>query len=130
MNGYGENNVLIVSQESGFINSNIFSVWSNEIFFPEIQRKRSETGYTGMEIILLDGCTSHFGDFFLDECSYFNVFPFQEPSGTSDQVLVLDLGVFGVQKHFKSKVKVDKCFNELSTNIIQIFNSICLSCRI
>ena len=63
-NGYGERNALYCYQENGFINSTIFDFWAKSIFLPEIQRRREKTGYTGLILLLLDGCRSHFSDFF------------------------------------------------------------------
>lgn len=123
INGYGERNLLICSQENGFINSAIFQYWASEIFIPEVIKRREETGYTGEAILLMDGCSSHFSDYVLDEFTYYGIIPFQEPPGSSDQVQALDLGIFGVQKHFKTKIKTNSAFNDLSKNIQQIYNS-------
>ena len=122
-NGYGERNALYCYQENGFINSTIFDFWAKSIFLPEIQRRREKTGYTGLILLLLDGCSSHFSDFFLDEATYHGIYIFQEPPGSSDQVQALDLGIFGIQKHFKSRIKVHGQFSDQSRNIMQIVNS-------
>ena len=122
-NGYGQRNALYCYQENGFINSSIFDHWAQTIFIPEIQRRRDETGYTGIVLLLLDGCSSHFSDFFLDEATYNGIYTFQEPPGSSDQVLALDLGIFGIQKHFKSRIRVNGQFSDQSRNIMQIINS-------
>ena len=72
--------------------------------------KKNDRAYSNEWILLLIKastqicfriCTSHFSDLFLDECTYNGIFPFQEPSGTSDQVQALDLGIFGLQKRVK-----------------------------
>lgn len=123
INGYGQRNLLICSQENGFINSTIFQYWADEIFIPEILKRREETGYTGEAILLMDGCSSHFSDYILDEFTYNGIIPFQEPPGSSDQVQALDLGIFGVQKHIKPKIKTNNAFNDISKNIQQIYNS-------
>ena len=98
INGYNESNCLIVSQEHGFINSEIFAFWADHIFFPEVQKKRQQLGYDGIVILTLDGCSPHKSLYFEDECTKQNVYPFFEPPGTSDQVQALDLGIFGCQK--------------------------------
>lgn len=83
-NGYGERNPLYCYQENGFINSTIFDFWAKSIFLPEIQRRREETGYTGLILLLLDGCSSHFSDFFLDEATYHGIYIFQEHPWSGD----------------------------------------------
>ena len=121
--GYRDDTVTIVSQSNGFINAATFSYWADTIFFPEVKRRRIKYGYKGTVVLTLDGCSSHFSDYFLDECSYHGVFPFQEPAGSSDQVQALDLGIFGIQKAMKSKTSKFKTLSENSKNIISIVDS-------
>ena len=37
--GYHEENCIIISQESGFINKEAFSYWADVIFFPKVRRR-------------------------------------------------------------------------------------------
>ena len=103
--GYNSSNCVIVGQESGFINTELFDYWAESVLFPEIERKRILLNYKGDAILMLDGCTSHFSDFFQDECTYNGVYPFQDPPGTSDQVQALDLGIFSIQKTIKKNLR-------------------------
>lgn len=72
---------------------------------------------------MLDGCSAHSSNLFLDECSYSNVYPFHEPAGSSDQVQALDLGIFGIQKNLKTKIKAKQNLGPSSKNVQQIVNS-------
>ena len=121
--GYRDDTVMIVSQENGFINAAIFAFWADMILFPEILRRRKAFNYTGTVVITMDGCSSHFSDYFLDECSYHGIYPFTEPPGTSDQVQPLDLGIFGNQKTVKKKSSRFSHLSENSQNIIEIVDS-------
>ena len=121
--GYGEQNVVVVSQENGFVNSASFAYWADICFFPEVMRRRKLYNYTGTVILTMDGCSSHFSDYVLDECTYHGVFPFQEPPGTSDQVQPLDLGIFGIQKAMKKQSNSFTDLSENSQNIINIVNA-------
>lgn len=76
LEGYGENNVIIFCQENGYVNSEIFYFWAEEIFLPEIERRRKLTGYTGEAILLLDGCSAHTSELFLELCTFNNIYPF------------------------------------------------------
>lgn len=96
--GYYEDNAIIVHQENGFNTAIIFDYWAERVLFPEIERRRILYGYQGQCLLLFDGCTCHNSNLFLDDCSYFDVIPVQEPANSSDQVQVLDLGIFGIQK--------------------------------
>ena len=124
LEGYGEENVVIYCQENGFINTEIFYYWAEEILLPEIERRRKLTGYTDEVILLLDGCSAHSSELFLELCTFNNIYPFFEPPGTSDQVQALDLGIFGSQKHYKSRVRPNENFDQQqSVEIQQIVNS-------
>lgn len=68
------------------------------------------------------GGSSHFGDYFFDECTFLNVYPWQEPAGSSDQVQALDLGIFGIQKKQKSQ-NLEVSLNNISISIKNIVNS-------
>lgn len=105
------------------MNSESFAYWADTILFPTIIKKRKETGYQGEAILLLDGCTAHSSDYFLDECTYYNVIPFFEPAGSSDQVQALDLGIFGIQKSLKGKIKTKKEIGPAAKEVLQIVNS-------
>ena len=122
--GYNEENCFIVYQDKGFVNAELFSLWADNVFFPEVKRRRKKYQYRGTVVLTMDGCTAHFSDYFLDECTYNGVYPFQEPAGTSDQVQPLDLGIFGIQKIIKPKerIKIDSCSKNTKT-IVQIVNS-------
>ena len=96
-----------ISIENGFINSELFYYWAEEVLIPEIERRRKVTGYEGEAILHLLNCA--FGRY---------------PDGTSDQVLVLDLGIFGLQKHFKKNIKANEnCEQHINVDIQQIVNS-------
>ena len=122
--GYTEDACMIVHQESRFVNAAVFDYWAETILFPEISRRRVQYNYKGEVLLLLDGCTSHFSDFFLDECTYYNIFPFQEPPGSSDQLQVLDLGIFDAQKAYKrSFSKNCTCSSSISRRIRKNYTS-------
>ena len=121
--GYNQSNCLIVHQNKGFINSEIFSFWAEHVFFPEITKRRKQFNYHGTAILTLDGCSAHFSDHFLDNCTFYNVYPYQEPPGSSDQVQPLDLGIFGIQKILLTPFKTNEKISNSSKKIIEIVNS-------
>ena len=71
----------------------------------------------------MDGCTSHFSSFMLDECTYSDVFPMKEPPGTSDQIQPLDLGIFCAQKVQKKTIKDKPDLKQEENNILKIVES-------
>ncbi len=123
INGYNESNCIIVSQEHGFINSEIFAYWADHVFFPELARKREKFNYHGLAVLTMDGCTAHNSEYFLDECTFRDTYPFFEEPGTSDQVQALDLGIFGVQKQIKTHYNGAVQLGMTENNIVGVVNS-------
>jgi hypothetical protein len=68
--GYIPTRVMFAQQENGFIDTNLFNLWCREKLFPYVERKREELGYYGEALVLIDGCSAHYGDYFLDEVTF------------------------------------------------------------
>ena len=45
----------IASSSSGFVNTDTYSLWINNIFLPHLHNLRQKTGYTGPAVMILDG---------------------------------------------------------------------------
>ena len=118
-----ELNHFIVSQECGFITGLIWDFWVESVFIPEVQRRRRQYQYSGEVVLLLDGCSAHSTDFFLEECLYNGITIFELPAHASDQVQPLDLGVFAIQKRATKKVRPAQRFSEQSKELITICSS-------
>ena len=122
LQGYGPDKCVLVQQDAGFVTSQIFAFWADHVLFPYVLQKRMAYGYEGIVILFLDGCSAHFSDYFMDECTYYGIYPIKEPPGTSDQIQQLDLGIFGIQKALQTKhYKGDCRANDKA--IIEIVNS-------
>lgn len=57
-------------QENGFITAHIWDYWAEEIIFPEIIQRRKKYNYSGPILLLIDGCSALFSEYFLQECLY------------------------------------------------------------
>ena len=55
LEGYNDANCLIVSQEKGFVNAELFAFWGDHILFPEIIERRKKYGYDGTVVLTMDG---------------------------------------------------------------------------
>lgn len=86
-------------------------------------RRRELFQYDGPVVLLIDGCSSLFSEYFLEECLFYGNVVFFEPPDSSDQLQVLDIGLFGIQKKTIKKINVRKDFNEQSKELIRIINS-------
>ena len=105
------------------MNRELFNEWAKSIFLPEIEMKRNVLNYDGPVLLLCDGCTAHFDDYFLNMCSYLGVVLIVEPPGSFDQIQALDLGIFGIQKVIKSGMRSNPDLDPQSDDITRIINS-------
>jgi hypothetical protein len=121
--GYDGSKVSIYCQENGFISSDIFDEWTESILIPEIRRRRDETGYIGVVILILDGCSCHTTDYFEDECLNENIVPIFLAPHSSDQCQPLDLLIFSLQKLFIQRIRPAKDSTTQTKEIIKILDS-------
>jgi hypothetical protein len=127
--GVSDRNCHICHQAHGFIDRELFEDWFGEIFIPEIEQRRKATHYSGPSVLILDGCSAHDGDFFLDLCIEHNVVPFPSPPHPSNQVQPLDLGVFGVAKHLMTRLNRMDEANVQSVHIARLFSAFHSACN-
>jgi hypothetical protein len=120
--GYPQKNVSIYSRDNGFIDTEIFDSWIAIILIPEIMRRRNSTGYIGAVILILDGCSVHYSEFFEDELLHAGIIPIYLTPHSSDQCQPLDLLVFALHKQFIHRIKIRAPLSVLSKQIIKILD--------
>jgi hypothetical protein len=96
--GIRDSTCMIAYQENGFITQELFADWFSVLFLPEIQQRRECTGYEGPCILIMDGCSCHDGDIFLDLAMEENIIPLYIPPHSSNQLQPCDLCLFGLTK--------------------------------
>jgi hypothetical protein len=104
--GYTPDVVMYGSSESGFITSNLFDDWIVHELIPYVENTRSKLNYQGEAVVILDGCSRHGSDHFLDEMSYYGIVPLFLPAHSSDQTQPLDLGIFALEKAEAMRIRV------------------------
>jgi hypothetical protein len=97
--------VLYVSQDNGFISSDLFESWTQAVLFPYIEEIYGRLRNNGEAVVLLDRSICHETDFSFDECTCNGVIPLFLPPHSSNQPQPQDLGTFGVQKSKASKIQ-------------------------
>jgi hypothetical protein len=112
--------VRYVHQENGFITGDLFNVYVDEILFPFIQDTRASLRFPGQAVVILDGCTCHDTDFFLDGCTRNGVYPLFLPPHSSDQIQPLDLGIFARQKAEASRIRLPEGLNPQSSQLAKM----------
>jgi hypothetical protein len=103
--GYTPEKVMYAHQPNGFIDTDLFDAWCEQILFPYIEATRERLGYHGKALVLIDGCSAHYGEHFTEESSWRGVHIVFLPPHTSDQTQPMDLGIFGVQKAEASRIR-------------------------
>ena len=99
--GINDDVARLVYQQTGFIDYDLFDKWANEIFFPEIERRRVQYDYTGDCLLIIDPCNVHASDDFMDQCTFRKIVLVFLAPYSSDQCQPLNLCVFNAQKKFK-----------------------------
>ena len=118
-----QNGYHYVSQDNAFMTKEIWDHWAETILFPAVKQKRIDYQYSGPIVLLLDGCCAHLSDFFLEESLYLGIVIFFEPPNSSDQLQVLDISLFGIQKKIIKRIHPNKNLSEQSEQIVKIINS-------
>lgn len=98
--------VMIMHEETGYINNIVFDEWIDKIFIPEVQEKGRKYHYNGPAVLILDGCSSHYTDRLFELCDENNIRIFFIPAHSSNQTQMLDLGTFHLHKENVRKVKL------------------------
>jgi hypothetical protein len=102
--GVLDRNWHICHRPNRFIDRALFERWFVNIFLKEIAERRPESHYDGPAMLIIDGCTAHDGDFFLDLCMEQNIIPIPIPLHSSHFVQSLNLIIFGVTKRLITRL--------------------------
>ena len=89
----------------------------------DLHRRRRESGYDGPALLLLDGCTCHDREALERKLEDENVLLMFIPPHSSDQIQVLDLGIFGVMKQRMAQIKTDVHLSHLSRQVVKSYNA-------
>jgi hypothetical protein len=126
--GFTPEKILYASQENGFIDTELFDWWTREVLFPYVSETRERLKYNGQALVILDGCTCHSSDFFLDEATHEGVRPLFLPAHSSDQTQPLDLGIFGLDKSEAARTRPSPTLNPQTRQIVKALNGYQKAC--
>ena len=117
--------VMILCEDTGYINSEIFNKWLSDLFIPEVQERRRKFNYTGPAVLILDGCPSHYTNDLYDLCNKNNIKIFFIPPHSSNQTQMLDLATFHSHKENVRKARILDIDNDdlLIDKIIMLYDS-------
>ena len=125
LHNYGPDQVLLGYSPKGYITKELFDQWLKEAFVPSVKRIRQQYGYYGPGIVIADGCTAHSTPYFNQVLQDLGLKLFLLPPHSSNQLQVLDLGVFAIHKSLIRRLKLEEVENEseIVQIIVKIMNS-------
>jgi transposase len=126
--GFTPDQAIYACQDNGFITSELFDRWCEAVLFPYIETTRLQLNYRGPAVVLLDGCSSHSTDYFLDECTWKNNLPVYLPPHSSDQTQAMDRGIFAVEKIKAQQCHPPKELNPQTRQVIKILTGYYQAC--
>jgi hypothetical protein len=121
--GYDRLNVFLPLQENAFMTTRLFELWAREVFFPAVAQRRSEFGYTGRALLLLDGLGSHHTDEFLQTCASQDIDVLFLVLHSSDQTQPLDVLTFALMKRHFSGSRFSGLENPQSSRLVRILGA-------
>jgi hypothetical protein len=122
--GYDPDRIMLEHQENSFISTQLFDKWATEVFFPHVHDVRRRIGYGGWGILLLDGCSCHHSDDFLDRCHDLGILPIFLPAHSFHLTQPLDVGLFAIHKSAIQRVRPPKWMNSQTAQIMKIFGAL------
>ena len=96
--------------------------WVTVVYIPFLKEKRDLTGYDGPAVLILDGCSCHNKELLEALLEPYNATAYFIPPHSSDQLQMLDLGIFGVMKLRMSQIRTSASFSTWTRQIIRMFN--------
>ena len=125
--GYTLDKVIYGRSATGYMNTELFLLWAEHSFLPELRDRRAKLGYSGPALLLLDGFGVHHSPPFEAMCQEENVVLMFYPAHTSDQLQPCDLGLFGNQKRWQANISLDQRLNTQTKQCIRILDSLRLA---
>lgn len=122
--GINEQLAQFVYQENGFITTQLFTNWCEQVFFPELQQRRERYHYGGRAVLLMDGLTCHGSDDVEDLCLDNHCFIQFLPPHSSDQVQPCDIGIFGPMKANITRVNPAAELSKQSKQVVKILGAL------
>ena len=123
--------VMLEESPTGFINTEIFCHWFDQVFIPYVQKKREYTEYDGPAVLIMDGFIAHHKC--VEEQSRKNIIDELKiqvlflPPHSSDQIQPLDLVTFNFQKLWKKKCKFLPFYSYQTKQILETYNSLLMA---
>jgi hypothetical protein len=126
--GYTPKRVMYGSNESGFITTELFDEWARKELIPYVTKTRNELRIECEALLILDGCSCHGSDRFLDELTYYGIVPAFLPPHSSDQTQPLDLGIFALEKAEAMRIRLPDDVTAQTRQIVKAIGGYLRAC--
>ena len=120
---------MLAESPTGFINTQIFCEWFDNVFINTIREKRQATGYDGDAVLIMDGFIAHHKC--VEDPDRASILEREKikilfiPPHSSDQVQPLDLVTFNLQKTWKQNITYITSYQ--TRQILQTYNSLLMA---
>jgi hypothetical protein len=101
----------------------LFEKWATELFFPSVESVRQKLEYGSWGILLLDGCSCHHSDEFLDTCHDVGILPVFLPAHSSHLTQPLDVGLFEIHKCTIQRVRPASWMSVQTAQVMKILGA-------
>ena len=121
--GYTDDKICFDHSQTGYITGRIFLHWLKEVYIKDLHRRRTETQYDGPAILIMDGCSCHDRGRIESPLEDENVNVFFLPPHSSDQLQMLDIGIFGIMKRKMAETRTPDKLSCLTRQIVKAYNA-------
>lgn len=115
---------MIASQAKGFLTTINLKKWFEQVFLPMLEQKRQRFNYHGPCLLLMDGFISHEQILDIIPLDQYGIIVQFIVAHASDQLQMLDLGIFGNQKRQISGMKNEKSLSSQTNRICKIIDGL------
>jgi hypothetical protein len=122
--GHTEDKIHLSFESSAFTTNKLFSEWAEEVFFPEIPRRREFYDYREQAVLLLDRFTCHHTPEFVQKWGLAKVEVVFLVPHTSDRTQPLDLLTFALAKKAYHTCKGEVLSSDQSRQILRMMEAI------
>ncbi len=112
--------IQIVHTDNRYVNTNSFEHWFKTQFLTSLHNLRQKYQYNGKAIVIMDGLKAHYNLIEKIDCQNENIIFHFLVAHSSDQTQPLDLGIFGVMKHFEQNFQNIKQLSRQTNQIIKV----------
>ena len=127
--GYTPERAVFAHTNNGYINSEIFRLYIENVFIPYINCTRERLRYHGRTVLIMDNSSCHESELVTRGLADVGVATVWLPPHSSDQTQVCDLGIFSQVKSCQTRIHAPREMSTLSQQVIRIVSAYAAACH-